>query len=111
MQGFIKTHLGVTWYDAQIFNKRTFWIHGKAKTSSSGTDARVWVMRHRLTLVMQQDEARVVLLVTAESDGDLVAPAAQHKAPHQNGLVGKDVGFSATCVLHRHLLPLQHTHI
>ena len=60
---------------------------------------------------MQQEEPGVVLLVTTKSDGDLVAPAAKHKAPHQDWLVGEDEGFSASRVLHRHLLSLQHAHI
>lgn len=60
---------------------------------------------------MQQDESGVVLLVAAESDGDLVAPAAEHEAPHQDRLVGEDEGFSAARILHGHLLALQHAHI
>lgn len=60
---------------------------------------------------MQQEEAGVVLLVATESDGDLVAPAAEHEAPHQDWLIGEDEGFSASCVLHCHLLSLQHGHI
>ena len=50
-------------------------------------------------------------MVTTESDRDLVAPAAEHEASHQDRLIGKDEGFPATRVLHCHLLPLQHTHI
>ena len=60
---------------------------------------------------MQQQKSRVVLLVAPESDGDLVAPAAQDETPHQDRLVGEDEGFPAAGVFHCHLLALQHTHI
>ncbi len=60
---------------------------------------------------MQQKEPGVVLLVAAESDGNLVAPAAKYKAPHQDWLIGKNEGLSASRILHCHLLSLQHTHI
>lgn len=64
-----------------------------------------------LTLVVQLDGAKLVLLVPAESDRDLVAPAAHDESFHQHRLVGKDEGFSSACVLHRHLLSLQQAHI
>lgn len=60
---------------------------------------------------MQPDKPGIVPLIAAESNGDLVAPAAQDESPHQDWLIGKDEGVSATRVLHCHLLSLQHAHI
>lgn len=60
---------------------------------------------------MQLDGAKLVLLFPAESDGDLVAPAAQHESSYQHRLVGEVEGFSAARVLHRHLLSLQQAYI
>lgn len=60
---------------------------------------------------MQCNKAGIVPLIAAESNGDLVAPAAQDEAPHQHWLIGEDEGLLAACVLHCHLLSLQHTHI
>ena len=65
-----------------------------------------------LTLVTQQQQgAGARLLVTAVTDGDLIAPAAHHQTPHQDGLVGKDGGLPSPHVLHRHHLPLRQAHV
>lgn len=64
-----------------------------------------------LTFITQPNKAGIVPVVATESDGDLVAPAVQDEAPHQDWLIGEDEGLSAACVLHCHLLSLQHTHI
>lgn len=68
-------------------------------------------MSQSLTLVMQIDNPGNVPLIAAEPNGDLVAPAAQDKSPHQHRLIGEDEGLSAARVLHCHLLSLQYAHI
>lgn len=86
-------------YDSNIIN-----VHETIERRHKDIDCDcVW---HWLTLVMQKKKSVVVRLVTTKSDGDLIAPAAQYKAPHQDWLVGKDEGFLATGVLHCHLLSL-----
>lgn len=60
----------------------------------------------QLTLVMQQEECCVVPLLAPKTDGDLVAQAAQHEAPHQDWLIGEEDGLLSACILHCHLLSL-----